>query len=61
MTKVVFLLVIKALIQRTTQPGRPFFLSISNSLIALTVSKAPEMSNDNKEATNFPEPQIVLI
>ena len=55
MTKVVFLLIIKALIQHTTQPGRPFFLNMSNSLIALTILKAPEIFNNNKEATNFLE------
>jgi len=55
MTRVVLLLVIKALIQRTTQPRRPFFFNISKSLIILKVSKAPEMSSNNKEAINFLE------
>jgi len=60
MTRVVLLLVIKALIQYTTQPRRPFFLSIFSSLIELTILKAPEIFNNNREAINFLDPQTVL-
>ena len=53
--------VMKAWVHCTIYGGRPFFLRVSKSQVGLTVSNAPDISNESKVATCCLDLQIVWI